>query len=159
MTETKETNEPKKRLEDLLRDLEGNKKTVFGIPIGIWEKGTLREVMDSTSPLEKFAFKGVYIIYDSKNNVKYVGESYKYSIAQRLKLQTKGNLSNSTLIKHIAEKDLKIKSPIKELTDSQLQEAKKHMAQFFVVAMQFEDLETYLIRHFEVEYNIAGRKK
>ncbi len=142
-----------------LRDVLGNKsQKLFGKDIARTAEGKLGQFLkDGKNDCSAFEFNGVYIIFDDNEQILYIGESYKKSVRERLYLQVKCNITNSTLAKHYSL--CKLKKPYEKLSEEDLKQLKTDIQQYNVLAIEEVDLETRLITEMKPKWNKAGNKK
>ena len=107
--------------------------------------------------LSKFNFYGVYVIYDNKEEIVYIGSAYARTIKTRLGQYKSATDTGNTLAKSIACKKYNCKS--KDLTEDQKKEAVKDILQFKIMAIKHEDLEYKLIAKAKPRYNNCGKKE
>ncbi len=146
------------KLQELREKLSDKSQKLFGKDIKRTAEGKLGQFLkDGKNDCSAFDFNGVYIIFDDKETILYIGESYKKSVRERLYLQVKCNKTNSTLAEHCSL--CKFGKSFETLTEKELQQLKTDIQQYNVLAIEEVDLETRLITEMGPKWNKAGNKK
>lgn len=105
--------------------------------------------------LSKFDFKGVYILYNSLDEVVYVGSAYARTISDRLSQYLRKKDSGNSLLHSICKSEYGV-AKVKEITDSQRDDALKIIEMLKIKAIHHKDLEYQLIEESQPKYNKAG---
>ena len=120
-------------------------------------KKSLCPVEGSFADLSIFDFPGVYIIYDEKDDIVYVGSAYSRNIKDRLEQYKTKSKTGNTLANNICKLDNNLKDS-DMINDEQLTEAIEIIKKFKILAIPHEDLEYKLIRENKPKYNLNGNK-
>lgn len=107
------------------------------------------------SDLNIFDFQGVYILYDSNDEIVYIGSSYGRTIRKRLMQYLRVKDTGNSLGKSIQE-DLQISKG--NNSNVELEDAIEVIKKYNILAIEHHDLEYHLISKAEPKYNTIGKK-
>ena len=106
--------------------------------------------------LEKFNFKGVYILCDSNDEVVYIGSAYSRYVSTRLKQYISETDTGNTLGRNIAKEVAGVKIYTNK-AEEQIKQAIEKIKNFNIYAIKSDDLEYKLIKEISPKYNSRGK--
>jgi len=105
--------------------------------------------------LSSFEFKGVYILYNSENEVVYVGSAYARNISDRLSQYMRKKDRGNSLLHSICKFEFGV-SKVEEISNKQREDALAIIKTLKIKAIHHKDLEYQLIEESQPKYNKAG---